>query len=127
MLIPQVMLVDDEDHIRSYIRTLVCDFLHWEIVAEARNGEEAIELFKKTMPNIVLLDINMPVKTGMDTLAWIKQKHPSTLVIMLTSVVSASQIQEVLSLGVDDYILKETPYSEIQETLLSAWKNHRNP
>ncbi|QPJ64385.1 MAG: response regulator [Candidatus Nitrohelix vancouverensis] len=116
----RAVVADDEMHIRrmvvSVLKTMQC-----EIVGEASNGQEAIELFEKERPDILFMDINMPLKRGDDALVEIMQAHPNAFVIMLTSVSDVSTIQKCVDAGAVDYIRKDTPIPELKLMLKEAW------
>ena len=99
--------------------------MNTEIVGEAKNGAEAVEFFEKNQPHITLLDINMPVKTGIDTLKEIKSMAPNALVLMMTSVADMKTVEECIELGAANYILKDTPLTEIKIMIKETWDEYR--
>lgn len=112
----KVLLVDDEAHIRKFIGLLLKQ-LGSPTVVEAGNGEDAVAAFKQEKPDLVLLDINMPGLTGLETLRLLKQEDPECVVIMLTSLASRQVVEETLALGAAGYIRKDTPKEEITRLL----------
>jgi DNA-binding NarL/FixJ family response regulator len=112
----KVLLVDDEAHIRKFIGLLLKQTGVATIV-EAGNGEDAVAAFKQEKPDLVLLDINMPGLTGIETLRLLKQEDPDCVVIMLTSLASRQVVEETLTLGAAGYIRKDTPKEEITRLL----------
>ncbi len=117
---PRVLLADDETHIRLLMKTIMSS-LNCEVVAEAKNGAEAVELFGKTCPDIVLLDINMPMKTGEEALAEIMAAKRDAFVIMLTSVADMESVKRCLSLGASNYLRKDTPLPEIRKKIVETF------
>jgi two-component system chemotaxis response regulator CheY len=111
-----ILLVDDEAHIRKYV-SLILKQLGAPKVVEAGNGEEAIASYQQTKPDIVLLDISMPLMNGLETLKKLKEIDPEALIIMLTSMVNRQSIDEALSLGASNYIRKDTPKEEIAQAI----------
>lgn len=101
-----ILLVDDETQLRNYLRTLV----DWEGLGykflEADNGAAAVELMKKTPVNLLMLDITMPVMSGLEVLEWINENRYECVTAMLTSHDEFSYAQKALRLGCADYILK---------------------
>ncbi len=100
----KLLIVDDE--------TEICDFLksffeerNYE-VRTATSGEEALKTVGQFKPNVVLLDIKMPVMDGIRVLELIKAKHPKTKVIMVTALETRDKIEECIRLGADNYITK---------------------
>ena len=122
-IIPKVLIVDDEYHIRSFIKVLMRP-LNFEIVGEASNGEEAFKLTQKLNPDIVLLDIHMPISSGLEVLPKIKKNRPSALVVMLTSIKNPEMMQFCLNNGAKNYILKNNAKSQFCNQLKLAWENH---
>lgn len=112
----KVLLVDDEAHIRKFIGLLLKQ-LGSPTVIEAGNGEDAVATYKQEKPDLVLLDINMPGLTGIETLRLLRQEDPECVVIMLTSLASRQVVEESLSLGASGYIRKDTPKEEITRML----------
>ena len=81
----KVLIADDEAHVRALMKRIVLS-LGCKIVGEATNGVETVELFKKEKPDLLLLDINMPLKNGEEVLEAIMGEFPDAGVIMMTSV-----------------------------------------
>ena len=102
----KILLADDEAHIRKFIGILVRR-LGSPTVIEAREGQEAVELFSRESPDLVLLDISMPVLDGLQALAAIRQADPEAVVIMLTSMTNRKTIDECLRLGATAYLRKD--------------------
>jgi DNA-binding response OmpR family regulator len=100
----RVLYVDDD----ADLRRIVKDQLGPEgfVLDEAEDGAKAIAMLEKGNYNLMLLDINMPVKSGIDVLKFIKEKGLACKVIMLTGRVGFSVATESLKLGADDYITK---------------------
>lgn len=111
-----ILLVDDEPHIRKYVG-LILKQIGQPIIVEAGNGQEAIEAYQRENPDLVLLDVNMPIMNGTETLKKLKEIDPNCIVIMLTSLANRSTIEEALELGAANYIRKDTPKEEIAKTL----------
>jgi two-component system chemotaxis response regulator CheY len=121
-----VLLADDEKHVRQLIKAVLMT-LRCEIVAEAENGDEAVLAYKEKQPDIVLLDVNMPVKDGLGALREIKDINSKAVVIMLTSLSDMGTIQNALELGAAQYIRKDTPVAEMRKLLVEAWNDHVSP
>jgi two-component system chemotaxis response regulator CheY len=111
-----IMLVDDEAHIRKFI-SLLLRHLGVERIMEASNGSLAIELYKKEQPDLVMLDVNMPVMDGLETLRALKAINPDCVVIMLTSLANRQTIDQAAALGAANYIRKDAPPEEIGRAL----------
>jgi len=119
----RVLLVDDEAHVRLYVRTVVTS-LGFEVVAEAGDGRQALELFDQHAPDLVLLDLNMPIMDGTATLKGLRQKSDRVAIVMLTSLASLEVVEECLELGADYHLRKDLPVSELRQEILEAWRAH---
>ena len=112
----KVLVVDDEAHIRKYV-SLIVKTLGQPTVIEAANGEEALQVYPREKPDLVLLDVNMPRVDGLQALQGLKQLDPDCVVVMLTSLVNRQTVEECLRLGASGYLRKDTPRQEIAEQL----------
>lgn len=114
----KLLIADDEALIREGIRKLV-DFESLGIgeVFEASSGSKAIELFEANTPEIVLLDINMPILNGLEVAKKIKQKAPDTKIAIITGYDYFDYAVTALKIGVEDYILKPISKQDVQDVL----------
>lgn len=110
---PQVIVIDDEAHVRTILRDILIT-MGFEVVGEGGTGLEAVELYRALHPDLVLLDINMPVMTGEEALMIIMPEFPEANVIMLTSMTDVKSVETCLSLGAMNYIRKDTSLAEIR-------------
>ncbi|PRX61092.1 two-component system response regulator YesN [Cohnella sp. SGD-V74] len=107
----KVIFADDEAVFRTYFKNVIDWRAHgFELIGEAKNGLEALELIERDTPDIAFIDINMPYMNGMDLAAKIKEKHPSVFVLLVTGHSEFEYARQALKIGVDDYILK--PFDE---------------
>lgn len=113
---PRVILVDDDESIRTWLKGLLT-VLGCEIVGEAGDGREGVDLFKKERPDLVILDIRMPEVKGDLALEYILAADPEARVILLTSVDSASFINERMQAGAHYYLSKHAPPDEFRAAL----------
>ena len=120
-VIPKVVLADDESHIRMMMK-IVLSRVGFEVVGEAANGRDALELCRRLDPDMVLLDINMPALNGDEALAAILDANPAIAVVMLTSVSDSGTVERCLELGAANYLRKDTPVQEIAGVLQRTWK-----
>jgi two-component system chemotaxis response regulator CheY len=118
---PRVLIADDEAHIRRLISKLMTS-MNIKVVGEAKNGEEAVALFRKKKPHLLLLDVNMPGKTGKDALKEILDEFPDAFVIMLSSVSDRETVEDCIDIGAAHYILKDTPTAEMKKIVKNAWE-----
>ncbi len=108
----KVLVVDDEPHIRKFV-TLMIQSLGDAAVLQAANGMEALEVYQREKPQLVLLDVNMPRTDGLQTLRNLKQFDPQCAVVMLTSLVNRQTVEACLHLGAAGYVRKDNPPDEM--------------
>ncbi|HEY5227166.1 MAG TPA: response regulator [Opitutaceae bacterium] len=117
-----ILLVDDEAHIRKFI-SLLLRHLGVSRILEAPNGSEALEVYKRETPDLVMLDVNMPIMDGIETLRALKAINPDCVVVMLTSLANRQTIDEAVALGAANYIRKDAPPEEIGRALADTIDN----
>jgi YesN/AraC family two-component response regulator len=117
-----ILLVDDEAHIRKFVGLILKSIGATNII-EATNGEEAIAAYQREKPALVLLDVNMPVMSGLDALKKIREGDPEAVVVMLTSLANRQTVEEALELGALNYVRKDTPKNEISKVLTETLAN----
>jgi DNA-binding NarL/FixJ family response regulator len=114
----RIALVDDHRLFRSGIASLIDNFEGYSVLFEAANGEELIKKISENfIPDIILLDINMPVMNGTNTAYWLKNKHPQISVIVLSMFDDAERVLAMLKLGVKGYLLKDAEPDEFEHAL----------
>lgn len=111
-----ILLIDDEAHIRKYVG-LILRGLGNPTIIEATNGQEGVAAYQRENPDLVLLDVNMPVMDGIETLTALKQVDPDCIVVMLTSLANRQTIEQASELGATNYIRKDSSREEITQTL----------
>ena len=119
----RVLLADDEAHVRLLVRTIVTS-IGYDVIAEAADGKRAVELFDTTSPDLVLLDINMPVMDGLAALKALREKSDTVAIVMLTSLASADVVEESLEAGATYHLRKDLPVAELKEEIREAWLAH---
>ncbi len=125
----KILLVDDEAHVRKFVG-LIARTLGNPTLLEASNGADALEVYQREKPDVVLLDVNMPILDGIGTLRELKAIDPEAVVIMLTSLANRQTVEESLELGASNYLRKDTPRDEIarrlKETLEAIFGSEEN-
>jgi len=118
----KVALVDDHVILRKSLAILISMLQGFEIVSEAGNGKEFIDQLDKTkLPDIVLMDITMPVMDGVETTKWLKQNKYKIKVIALSMIKNELVIIRMLKNGARGYILKDCEPEELQTALLDVY------
>ena len=110
----RVVIVDDALFMRIYLRDKIENLGH-TVVGEATNGEEAIDIVIATEPDIVTLDITMPIMGGIDALPIIKREYPHMIVAMVSAMGQLPMIKEAVDLGADDFLIKPFNHQELVE------------
>ena len=100
----RVLIADDSEFMRNLLREILAD--DFEIVGEAENGVEAVNLYEQERPDIVMMDIVMPIRSGIEATTEITQSDPNANVIMCTSVGQEEKMKEAIKAGADGYITK---------------------
>lgn len=113
---PTVLIVDDAEFMRVMLRDIVED-MGWTVAGEAANGQEAITGFEQVKPDLVLMDITMPVMDGTEALQTILQCNPSANVVMITALGQKDQVLTAIKAGARDFIIKPFDQERVQDTL----------
>lgn len=116
----RALLVDDQALFREGLRTLLDLQVDIEVVGEAKDGREAIELVARVAPDVVLMDMQMPVLDGVAATRDIRAKHPNTQVIVLTTFDDDEYVFEGLRAGAVGYLLKDVTSDRLAEAVRSA-------
>jgi len=116
------MLVDDQSLFREALRTLLALQSDFDIVAEAENGERALELAKKHKPDVALMDLRMPVMGGVEATRRMAQASPGTRVVVLTTFDEDEEIFEAMRAGALGYLLKACSADKLCESIRAAAK-----
>lgn len=116
----RLLTVDDHMIVREGLR-MICDTLaHIEWVGEARDGREALEQVEALSPDVVLLDLKMPVMDGIAALEALRSAHPEVAVIILTTYQDDDLMRQGLSLGARGFLLKDTDRETLLKTIEAA-------
>ncbi|MFX3631543.1 MAG: response regulator [Candidatus Pristimantibacillus sp.] len=121
----RVMIVDDEAILRTGIYHL-CNWIDFdiEIVAQASNGEEALQLIEQVHPHVVITDIVMPIMDGVELSKHIRNHYPDIKVVVLSSYSEFNNVREVFKYGVTDYLLKPKVTATELVTLIQSLCSH---
>ena len=116
----RVLIADDDRLVRAGIGLILTPLDDVEIVAEAGNGREAVELTVRHRPHVVLLDIQMPVMDGLAALREIRLTSPAAAVIVLTTFGEATYVAEALAGGASGFLLKDSAVDELARAVRAA-------
>ncbi len=116
----RVMLVDDHTVVRSGLATFLRAYKDLELVGEARNGLEAIQLFHQKKPDVILMDLVMPEMDGIAATRSILKDCPEIKIIAMTSFEEEELVQGVLSAGAISYLLKNITADELAKAIRDA-------
>ena len=110
-----VLIVDDSRTSRRILKDIL-DRAGYNIVGEAINGKEAVDMYDKLRPDIVTMDITMPEMDGIEALRIIKKEHPEAVIVMVTAAGQKDKMMEAVKLGAVEFVSK--PF--IEDTVLEA-------
>jgi DNA-binding NarL/FixJ family response regulator len=113
----RVLLADDHGLVRAGIRLMIAQQTDMEVVGESDNGRGAVELSKKLLPNIVLMDISMPDLNGIDATLQIIALAPAPRVIALSGHTDQRSVVDVLRAGASGYVVKNAPVEELMRAI----------
>jgi two-component system chemotaxis response regulator CheY len=115
-IMPKILIVDDAAFMRMMVRENLKNAGYSEF-AEAGNGEEAIVQYEQLSPDLVLLDITMPIKDGLTALQEIKEKDPEAKVVMCSAMGQENMVIEAIKLGALDFIVKPFKPERLLQTV----------
>jgi DNA-binding NarL/FixJ family response regulator len=121
----RVLSVDDHALLREGIAALVGNQMDMELIAEACDGREAVEMFRKHQPDVTLMDLQMPEMGGIDAIGAIRAEFPEARVIVLTTYTGDVQVMRALKAGARGYLLKGLLRKELIETIRAVHGGHR--
>ena len=113
----RIIIADDHPLFRSAIRHTLEVHPDLEVVGESANGQEAVELCRRLRPELVLMDLRMPVMDGVAATQAIKTEFPDTFVLILTAVDESAGLSNSLGAGAAGYVLKDAPAARITDTV----------
>jgi DNA-binding NarL/FixJ family response regulator len=116
----RVLVADDHQLMREGTAALLAADPRLEVVGLARDGREALSLTAKRAPDVVLLDLNMPVLGGLEACAQMRRDHPDTAVLVLTVSEEEPDLYAALRVGASGYLVKDMPPSELVEAVLAV-------
>ena len=112
----RLVIVDDHALFRSGLISLIQDIQGFEVVGEAGNGRDAIEVVEKSKPDVVLLDVNMPIMGGVETVRMLRQQQ-NCRILMLTISKNEEDLFGAIAAGADGYLLKNATPDELERSI----------
>jgi DNA-binding NarL/FixJ family response regulator len=117
-----IFLADDHTIVRQGLASLLEGEPHFKVIGEAENGRQAVSMVEELKPEIVIMDISMPLLNGIEATRLIKKSRPQTKVIILSMHTHHRYVDELISLGVSGYLLKDSTGSDIIQAISAAVK-----
>ncbi len=121
----RVLIVEDQTMLRSALSALLALEDDIDVVGSAGDGLEGIELTRELKPDVVIADIEMPKKTGLELADWIKEKKLATRVIIVTTFARSGYLRRALDAGVSGYLLKDSPEDVLPNAIRTVFRGGR--
>jgi two-component system NarL family response regulator len=113
----RIIVIDDQSVVRQGFVSLINTVPDMVVVAEGTNGQQAVELYREHQPDIVLMDLRMPVMGGVEAIKAIKREFPAARVIILTTFDGDEDIYRSLQAGAQGYLLKDMFFEELEDAI----------
>ena len=117
----RVLVVDDHALFRRGLEMVLEQEPDLELVGEASDGDEAIKRAEELMPDVILMDVRMPKRSGIEAAGEIRDLLPHVKILMLTISDDEADLYEAIKAGASGYLLKEIPIEEVAEAIRSVW------
>jgi NarL family two-component system response regulator LiaR len=119
-----VLITDDHTVVRKGLKALLsAEKYGIEVVGEASNGDQAIQIASQLTPDVILMDLVMPGKSGLDAIVEIKQMQPEARILVLTSFAEDDNVSQAIQAGAYGFLLKDTSPDELVQTIRSVYAN----
>ena len=113
----RILVVEDQHIVREGMVAILSLQADMEIVGEAENGIQAVQLARKTKPDVILLDMVMPLQDGLTTIPLLKAISPNFRILVLSSFAQSSQVYQAIKTGALGYLLKDTPRIQLLQAI----------
>jgi DNA-binding NarL/FixJ family response regulator len=120
----RVLIADDHPLLRQSLRALIQDEPDMEVVAEASDGAEAVRLFQRFLPDLSLIDLQMPRLDGLEAISAMRNVQPGARIIVLTSFPGDARIERAMTLGAAAYVLKTTSAAALIQSMRHTLSGH---
>ena len=121
----KILIADDHTMFRESLKQVINAKSEYKVVAEASNGEQAISFVKRYKPDVVLMDINMPLKNGIEASKEIKQKFSEVKIIILTMLENELYILDALRCNVEGFLYKDARINELLAAIDTVYKGEK--
>ena len=119
-----VLIADDHTVVRKGLRSLLSGEKYGiDVIGEAKNGQEAVQKAEELNPDVILMDLVMPIKTGIEAIKEIKKNQPDARILVLTSFADDENVTGAIEAGAYGFLLKDTSPDELVETIHSVFKD----
>jgi NarL family two-component system response regulator LiaR len=118
----RILVVDDESVVREGVVAILSYQKDFEVVAEAENGLQALEMARKTKPDVILLDMVMPKQDGLETIPKLKEVLPDARILVLTSFAEADRVYQTIKAGALGYLLKDSTRIQLMQAIRDVAK-----
>ncbi|HEY6805411.1 MAG TPA: response regulator transcription factor [Pyrinomonadaceae bacterium] len=113
----RIVVIDDQAVVRQGFVSLINTVADMEVIAEGTNGQEAINLYREHIPDVMLIDLRMPVLSGVEAIAAIRREFSSARIIVLTTYDGDEDIYRSLQAGAQGYLLKDVFFEDLEEAI----------
>ena len=121
----RIVLAEDQKLLRGALATLLSLEDDIEVVGQAENGEEVMSMIQQYEPDVAVLDIEMPLKTGLDIAEWVQKNKSECRIIILTTFARPGYFQRAMQAGVYGYLLKDTGSDELADAIRRVYDGKR--
>jgi CheY-like chemotaxis protein len=118
----KTMVVDDDEHVRTFLVVLLRKVVSGPFL-EAKDGAEALEMYQREKPDLIFLDVNMPIMDGVETLTRFRELEIEVPIIMITSLATRRIVDEALQAGASNFVRKDTPKADMIKIIKATIKN----
>lgn len=118
----RILVVDDQNVVREGLVAILSLQPDMDVVGEAENGIQAVQIARRTKPDVILLDLVMPQQDGLATLPKLKEISPNFRILVLSSFAESNQVYQAIKTGALGYMLKDTPRAELLQAIRDVAK-----
>jgi two-component system NarL family response regulator len=121
----RIIVVDDQAVVRQGFVSLINTVADMEVIAQGTNGQQAVELYRTHKPDVMLMDLRMPVMGGVDAIKALRREFPQARVIILTTFDGDEDIYRSLQAGAQGYLLKDMFFEELEDAIRTVHSGGR--